>query len=268
MLKGCCKEGQGPFIREDPYSLQYVPNQFVTQEQIKIWHDDDDCYDNDKLIEWHEGYQKCQIQKAKIKEEILPIAWYPSVDASTGIHWCVPEYEKIGIENLWAGAFLCLQGINVFLFFLITPFNDASQSCSLYKMVLQNTKPLANTPFEYTRGEVERDIFMEKVLEVFKVYKVKCLKKPKLDVPAKNTEYSLFSTNMRETKEELKGVTALKASTIISNEQKKIKDSGMVKKYKDLHEIEKQQYEKNLQKYQKDHADEVEIINLHNVSFS
>ena len=85
-------------------------------------------------------------------------------------------------------------------------------------MVLQNTKPLANTPFEYTRGEVEKDIFMEKVLEVFKVYKVKCLKKPKLDVPAKNTEYSLFSTNMRETKEELEGVTALKASTIISNE--------------------------------------------------
>ena len=42
----------------------------------------------------------------------------------------------------------------------------------------------------------------------------------------------------------------------------------MVKKYKDLHEIEKQQYEENLQKYQEDHADEVEIINLHNVSFS
>ena len=37
----------------------------------------------------------------------------------------------------------------------------------------------------------------------------------------------------------------------------------MVKKYKDLHETEKQQYEENLQKYQEYHSDKVEIINLH-----
>ena len=80
---------------------------------------------------------------------------------------------------------------------------------------------------------------MEKVLKVFKVYKVKCLKNPKLDVLAKNTTYNLFSKNMRKTKEELKGATASNASVVISKEWKKIEDSGMVKKYKDLHETEK-----------------------------
>ena len=42
-------------------------------------------------------------------------------------------------------------------------------------MVLENTISLANALFEFTRGEEDKDIFMEKVLKVFKVYKVKCL---------------------------------------------------------------------------------------------
>ena len=115
-------------------------------------------------------------------------------------------------------------------------------------MVLENTAALANTLFEFTRGEEDEDIFMEKVLKVFKVYKVKCLKKPKLDVLGKKTAYNLFSKDMRNTKKELKGVTVSKASTIISTEWKKIKDSAILQKYKDLHETEKQQYEKDLQK--------------------
>ena len=57
-------------VRRDPYSLQFVPHWFVTQEQIKIWGDDDD-----EIIEWYGGYQKCNVQKAKIKEELLFIAW-------------------------------------------------------------------------------------------------------------------------------------------------------------------------------------------------
>ena len=36
-----------------------------------------------------------------------------------------------------------------------------------------------------------------------------------------------------------------------------------MKKYKDLYEEEKQQYEEALQIYQEDHMDELEIINLH-----
>ena len=36
-----------------------------------------------------------------------------------------------------------------------------------------------------------------------------------------------------------------------------------MKKYKDLYEVEKQQYEETLQRYQENHMDEVEIVSLH-----
>ena len=45
-------------LRRYPYSLQFVPDWFVAQGQIKIWDDDDDYYDGDELIKWHDGYQK------------------------------------------------------------------------------------------------------------------------------------------------------------------------------------------------------------------
>ena len=34
--------------------------------------------------------KKGKAQKAKIKEELLPIAWHPD----RVMDWCVPEYEK------------------------------------------------------------------------------------------------------------------------------------------------------------------------------
>ena len=37
---------------EDPSSLEYVPDWFVTQQQIELWDDDDEYYDDDKIIEW------------------------------------------------------------------------------------------------------------------------------------------------------------------------------------------------------------------------
>ena len=36
-----------------------------------------------------------------------------------------------------------------------------------------------------------------------------------------------------------------------------------MKKYRDLYEVKKQQYEEPLQRYQEDHMDEVGIISLH-----
>ena len=36
--------------------------------------DDDDDDDKDKFFEWDDGYEKKKVQKAKIKEELLPIA--------------------------------------------------------------------------------------------------------------------------------------------------------------------------------------------------
>ena len=41
----------------DAFSLQYNPDYFVTQQQIKIWHDGDDYYNNDELIEWYDGHK-------------------------------------------------------------------------------------------------------------------------------------------------------------------------------------------------------------------
>ena len=39
-------------VMEDPSSLEYVPDWFVTQQQIELWDDDDEYYDDDKIIEW------------------------------------------------------------------------------------------------------------------------------------------------------------------------------------------------------------------------
>ena len=50
--------------------LGYVPDWFVTQEKLKIWHDDDEYCNDDEFIEWYNGYQKRKAQKAKIKEEL------------------------------------------------------------------------------------------------------------------------------------------------------------------------------------------------------
>ena len=70
---------------------------FVTHQQIKIWHDNDDYCNDDGLMEWYNGYKALKAQKASIKEGLLPIAWHPS----RYWYWCVPEDEKKGIEKLW-----------------------------------------------------------------------------------------------------------------------------------------------------------------------
>ena len=62
------------------------------------YYDDDRDYwvdDEDIFFEWYDGYKKGKTQKAKIKKELLPIAWHPS----RWWDWCVPEYEKKKIEN-------------------------------------------------------------------------------------------------------------------------------------------------------------------------
>ena len=121
-----------------------------------------------------------------------------------------------------------------------------------------------NTLWEFTRGKEDKDNFIQKALKVCKVFKVKPLKRPKLDVPSKKTAYNLFWRDIRKTKKELQGVPASKASAVISKEWKKVKASEKkTKKYKDLYGEEKQRHEEALQKYQEDQTDETEIINLH-----
>ena len=70
--------------------LEYVPDWFLKQQQIKIWRDDDEYCHDDEPIKWYDGYQKRKAQKAKIKEELLPIAWHPHCVTD----WCMSEDEK------------------------------------------------------------------------------------------------------------------------------------------------------------------------------
>ena len=84
--------------------MQFVPDWFVTQEQIDIWYDDDgdhegdhcdDDNDEDKFCEWYKGYKKRKVQKASIKEELLPITWHPS----RYWDWCMSEDKKKRQKN-------------------------------------------------------------------------------------------------------------------------------------------------------------------------
>ena len=129
---------------------------------------------------------------------------------------------------------------------------------------MANMKKFLNTLWEFIGGKEDKDNFIQKALKVCKVFKVKPLKIPKPDVLSKKTAYNLFYREIRKTKKELQGVPVSKASAIILTEWKKINTSEKkLKKYKDLNEEEKQRHEEALQRYQEDHADEMEIINLH-----
>ena len=114
-----------------------------------------------------------------------------------------------------------------------------------------HTTALFDTLWEVTKGaEDNKDSFIRKALKVCKVFKMKYLKTPKLDVPAKKTAYNVFCKDMQEEKKELKDVTVSKTSAITLKEWKKIKASDKeVKKYRDLYEVETQRYEEALQKY-------------------
>ena len=77
-------------VIDDSTSLLFGPDWFVSQQQIKSWHDDDDFYDYDDIIEWYNGYLKRKAQKAKIKEELMPIVWH----LSRWWNWCMSEDGK------------------------------------------------------------------------------------------------------------------------------------------------------------------------------
>ena len=79
------------------YLLRYVPDWFVTDQQIEISHDNDKYCNDDKPIEWYDGYKTRKARKASIKKELLPIAWIPS----RYWDWCMPEDEKRKIVGLF-----------------------------------------------------------------------------------------------------------------------------------------------------------------------
>ena len=107
---------------------------------------------------------------------------------------------------------------------------------------------------------LNKDKFIQKPLKMCKVFKVKPLNAPKLDVPSRNTAYNLFCKHMQKVKKKSQGGRVSKASAIISEEWKRVKASDKkMKKYRVLYEEEKQRHEEVLQRYQED---EMEIINL------
>ena len=63
---------------------------FVTQQQIDVWYDDDNVYNDKEMIKWYDGYKSRKGQNSKIKEEPLPIAWHPD----RVMDWCMSEDEK------------------------------------------------------------------------------------------------------------------------------------------------------------------------------
>ena len=84
-------------VQRESYPLQFVPDWFVTQEQLEIWHDDNDYCNDPKLVEWYDGYKARKAQKASIKKELMPITWHPS----RWWDWCVSEDEKKETENFF-----------------------------------------------------------------------------------------------------------------------------------------------------------------------
>ena len=52
-------------VREDPLSLPCVPDLFVTQGQVKIWYNDGQYHDDDRLIKWYDGYKNARPRKHK-----------------------------------------------------------------------------------------------------------------------------------------------------------------------------------------------------------
>ena len=85
-------------LREDPFFLWCVPDWFLTQEQVKIWHDNDDYCNDDELIERYDAYKKRKAQKTKIKRELISIAWH----ATRMQDWHMTEDEEKRITEMFA----------------------------------------------------------------------------------------------------------------------------------------------------------------------
>ena len=71
-------------VEKNPWMVEHVPDQFVTQKMC------DEAVEKSPCALWYKGYEQRKAQKAKIKEELMPVAWHPD----RWWNWCVPEHEK------------------------------------------------------------------------------------------------------------------------------------------------------------------------------
>ena len=77
-------------VKDDPSSLQFVHDWFVTQQQMDVQYDDDYWYQDDEMIEWYRGYKKRNSQKVSIKKELMPISQHHNRVKD----WCMSEDKK------------------------------------------------------------------------------------------------------------------------------------------------------------------------------
>ena len=79
-------------VEKSPEFLMFVLDWFVTLQEI--------CNEDfdDAFITWRDAYIKRKTQKAKIKEELMSVAWHPD----RWWNWCVPEHEKKELEIYFA----------------------------------------------------------------------------------------------------------------------------------------------------------------------
>ena len=54
-----------------PWSLEYIPDWFVTRDGVDMSYDDVDYYDEDNFFKWHKDYKRRKAQKVSIKGELM-----------------------------------------------------------------------------------------------------------------------------------------------------------------------------------------------------
>ena len=87
-------------VRREPHSLEFVPDDYKTQEMCNKAVEADPCLL--KFVPVHlrthcfKVVEKRKAQKAKIKEELMRVAWHPT----RWWDWCAPEDEKRETEKL------------------------------------------------------------------------------------------------------------------------------------------------------------------------
>ena len=89
--------------------MQYVPDYFVKQQQLRHFYDGDDKFFS--RLKWYEGSQKTEGSKSKNKRQTLTCCLEQWWD------WCVTEDEKKKQKNCGPknGPFLCLMaGYKIF----------------------------------------------------------------------------------------------------------------------------------------------------------
>ena len=102
-------------VENDPWSLKYVPDWFVTHQKIfrvmklTIGRRCMFPHNHNVIIKQYEGYKNQKTQKASIKEELMPIAWHPS----RWWDWCIPEDERNETEKKFFDHLICALSIRL-----------------------------------------------------------------------------------------------------------------------------------------------------------